>query len=51
MKIGAYDYLMKPSDFNDLTAKLEGARKKKDEQEERIRQAEARILLRKGGNI
>lgn len=51
MKLGAYDYLLKPSDFEDLTAKLEGARKKKDEQEERIRQAEARLLLRKGGNI
>jgi len=51
MKLGAYDYLLKPSDFDELTAKLEGARKKKDEQEERIRRAEARLLLRKGGNI
>ena len=51
MKLGAYDYLLKPSDFNDLTTKLEGARRKKDEQEERIRRAEARLLLRKGGNI
>lgn len=51
MKLGAYDYLLKPSNFKDLTAKLEGARKKKDDQEERIRQAEARLLLRKGGNI
>ncbi len=51
MKLGAFDYLLKPADFEDLAAKLEGAKKKKDEQEERIRQAEARLLLRKGGNI
>jgi len=51
MKSGAFDYLMKPADFDDLTAKLEGARKRKDEQEERIRKAEATFLLRKGGNI
>ena len=51
MKLGAFDYLMKPADFDDLDAKLEGARKRKDEQEERIRKAEATLLLRKGGNI
>lgn len=51
MKLGAYDYLLKPADFEDLAAKLVGARKKKDEQDERIRQAEARLLLRKRGNI
>ena len=51
MKLGAFDYLLKPADYDDLTTKLTGAKKKKDEQEERIRQAEARLLLRKGGNI
>ena len=51
MKLGAYDYLMKPADFEELTTKLDGARKKKEEQDERIRVAEARLLLRKGGNI
>ncbi len=51
MKLGAFDYLLKPADFEDLETKLEGARRKKSEQEERIRQAEARLLLRKGGNI
>lgn len=51
MKLGAFDYLLKPADFDDLTAKLEGARKKKEEQDERIRKAEARLLLRKGSNI
>ncbi len=51
MKLGAFDYLLKPADFEDLAAKLEGARKKKDEQEERIRTAELRLLLRRGGNL
>lgn len=51
MKLGAYDYLLKPADFKELTTKLEGARKKKEEQEERIRKAEARLLLRRSGNI
>jgi DNA-binding NtrC family response regulator len=51
MKLGAFDYLMKPADFNDLNAKLEGARKRKDEQEERIRKAEAKLLVRKSGGI
>ncbi len=49
MKLGAFDYLMKPADFDDLTSKLQGARKRKDEQEERIRKAEAKLLMRKSG--
>lgn len=49
MKLGAFDYLLKPADFSDLSQKLEAARKRKDEQEERIRMAEARSLLRKTG--
>lgn len=51
MKLGAFDYLLKPADFSDLKTKLVGAKKKKEEQDERIRKAEARQLLRKGGNI
>jgi len=51
MKLGAFDYLMKPADFDDLTTKLEGARKRRDEQEERIRKAESKLLLRKSGGI
>ena len=51
MKLGAFDYLLKPADFDDLTAKLGGARKRKDEQEERIRKAEARLLVRKTGGM
>ena len=51
MKLGAYDYLLKPADAKEMTKKLEGARKRKDEQEDRIRKAEQRTLLRRGGNV
>jgi DNA-binding NtrC family response regulator len=51
MKLGAYDYLLKPADAKEMEKKLEGARKRKDEQEDRIRKAEQRTLLRRGGNI
>ena len=51
MKLGAFDYLLKPADFADLLHKLEGAGKRKAEQEERIRKAEAQALLRRTGDI
>lgn len=51
MKAGAFDYLMKPADFKDIREKLENARKRKDDQDERIRQAEVRLLLRRSGDI
>ncbi len=51
MKLGAFDYLLKPADFEELQTKLNGARQKKEEQQERIRIAEARLLLRKSGDI
>ncbi len=51
MKLGAFDYLMKPADFADLSAKLEGARKRKDEQDERIRKAEVKLLVRRSGGM
>jgi DNA-binding NtrC family response regulator len=51
MKLGAFDYLIKPSDFDTLTQKLDAARQRKDDQEERIRQAEAKLLLRRSGVI
>ncbi|WP_300459088.1 response regulator [Desulfobacula sp.] len=51
MKLGAFDYLMKPADFEEIKIKLENARKRKDEQEERIRQAEVRLLIRRSGDI
>lgn len=52
MKLGAFDYLLKPAEFDDLLEKVEGARERKRRQEERIRKAEAASLLResrKGG--
>jgi DNA-binding NtrC family response regulator len=51
MKLGAFDYLLKPADFDDLTEKLNGARTRKDEQTERIRKAEAKLLVRKSGGV
>jgi DNA-binding NtrC family response regulator len=51
LKEGAFDYLMKPADFEDISKKLANAWKRKDEQEERIRKAEARLLLRRTGEI
>ncbi len=51
MKLGAFDYLLKPARFEELTAKLEAARRRKDEQEERIRQAEAKLLVRRSGDM
>lgn len=51
MKLGASDYLIKPADFEELTVKLVNARKRKDEQEERIRRAEAKLLVRRTGAI
>ncbi|MDZ7579155.1 MAG: response regulator [Deltaproteobacteria bacterium] len=47
MKLGAYDYLFKPADFDDLTIKLNKARRRRHEQMERIRQAESAMLLRR----
>jgi DNA-binding NtrC family response regulator len=51
MKLGAFDYLLKPADTKEMAAKLEAARKRKDEHEDRIRKAEQKALLRRGGNI
>lgn len=51
MKLGAYDYINKPADFAEFQEKLEGARRRKVEQEERIRRAEARVLSRKSGDM
>jgi FixJ family two-component response regulator len=46
MKLGAYDFLFKPADFDDLIEKLNKARERKHDQEEKIRSAEADMLLR-----
>ncbi len=49
LKIGAYDYLMKPTEAKDLIEKIVLAYKRKTEHEERIRQAHIEnIMLRRG---
>jgi DNA-binding NtrC family response regulator len=47
MKLGAFDFLFKPADFEELTGKLNQARQRKLDQMERIRKAEAAMLLRR----
>lgn len=51
LKAGAFDYLLKPANHQDLVNKLEQARKRKAEHEERIRQAEALALVRRTGGM
>ena len=51
LKSGAFDYLLKPADFEDLIKKLEAARKQKSEHEERLREAEAKALMRRSGDV
>lgn len=46
MKLGAYDYLMKPTETKDLLEKIQGAYRRKYEHEERIRQAEINRITR-----
>ena len=47
MKLGAYDFLLKPEEFDELTDKLNRARQRKHDQMERIHKAEAEMLLRR----
>ena len=42
MKLGAYDYLIKPCETEELVTKINKARERKAEQEERIREAKVR---------
>jgi len=50
MKLGAFDYLMKPCEIDTLLAKVREAAEKKREHEERIRDAMVRNAL-KGGPL
>jgi DNA-binding NtrC family response regulator len=45
MKQGAYDYLMKPCDIDQLMGKVEAAAKKKRDHEEKIREAKVKEAL------
>lgn len=49
MKLGAYDYLMKPTDTSELVEKITKSFQRKTEQEERIRQAEVDRLVKTRG--
>jgi two-component system OmpR family response regulator len=51
LKSGAFDYVQKPAVFDELLAKLEAARSRKADHEERIRRAEARLLVRSSGDV
>jgi len=49
MKLGAYDYLMKPCETDDLVDKIRSAHARKAEQEERIQQARIKELATRRG--
>jgi len=49
MKAGAYDYLMKPTDTNDLVGKITKAYNLKAEHEERINKAEISKIIENRG--
>jgi DNA-binding NtrC family response regulator len=49
MKLGAYDYLMKPCDLDQLLAKIQDARSKKQSQQDRILEATGKELKKKKG--
>ena len=49
MRLGAFDYLMKPCDIADLTAKIRKASDQRREHIERILSAEGRRLQRRRG--
>ena len=46
MKLGAYDFLTKPCDIEELVSKIEEATKKKREHDSKIADAERKKLLR-----
>ena len=48
MKLGAFDYLMKPCDIEELVKKVGDAAHRKAEQEERIMQARIREITERG---
>jgi DNA-binding NtrC family response regulator len=46
LKAGAYDYLMKPTDIDELVAKTQEAFKKQRDHEEKIRLAQSRTYMK-----
>ena len=49
MKLGAYDYLIKPTETADLSQKITSAYQRKSDHEERIRQAEINKIIEHKG--
>ena len=49
MKLGAFDYLMKPTETEDLVQKITRAHNLKAEHEERIRKAEINNIIKRKG--
>ncbi len=49
MKLGAYDYLMKPMETPELVEKINAALARKREHEERIRRAEINEIVKRRG--
>ena len=45
MKLGAYDYLIKPCETEDLITKINGAYNRKADQETRIREAKVKDII------
>ena len=51
MKLGAFDYLLKPMKFEELLEKLAGAFKKKSAHDKKIRDAKIQELVRYPGRV
>lgn len=49
MKLGAFDFLMKPTETEDLITKIQNAFNRKAEHEERIRKAEINGIIKRRG--
>jgi len=49
MKLGAYDYLIKPTDTKDLVEKIGNAKQRKAEHEQRIKNAEVERIVQSRG--
>lgn len=51
MKLGAFDYILKPVKFDDLMVKIGEAFEKKDQHEQKIRKAKIKDLIRFPGRV
>ena len=51
MRLGAFDYMIKPVKFEDLLQKMASAFEKKDSHEQKIRNAKIKDLIRHPGRV